>query len=171
MARSAPVSPPLYVVDTSYLWELVNCGKDTKSSASKKVRVLFKRAQVAHARLYVPLPCLFELANHISMVKHEARRKELADWLFKSVAESLRESVPWIITPTGDPKEILPGLLQSFRGQGGRKWFGMVDLFAASEADRLKKDYHDRKAKVHIWTNDRALKGQEPDREANPFHW
>ena len=165
------MTPPLYVVDTSYLWELVKCGRETESPASKKVRALFKRELAAHARLYVPLPCLFELGNHISMVKHAARRKDLADWLFNRVAESLVESVPWIITPTGDPKAILPELLQAFRGQGGKKWFGMVDLFAASAASRLKKDYSDRKAKVHIWTNDRALKGQEPDHEANPFHW
>ena len=105
------------------------------------------------------------------MVKHEARRKELADWFFKSVAGSLEEGVPWIITPTGDPKAILPELLHAFRSQGLKKWFGMVDLFAASEAARLKKDRSDRKARVHIWTNDRALKGQEPDCEPKPFFW
>lgn len=171
MARSAPVSPPLYVVDTSYLWELLNCGRDKKSPASKEVYARFQQAQRAHARLYVPLPCLFELANHISKVKHGTRRKKLAEWLFATVTESLEASVPWIITPADNPKMILPKLIQAFRAQRGKTWFGLVDVFAGSEAHRLKADYSDRKAKVHIWTNDRALKGQEPDHEPNPFHW
>jgi hypothetical protein len=159
------------VVDTSYLWELVNSGKETNSPACQKVRGLFKKAQAAHARLYVPMPCIFELANHVAKVKHDARRKKLADWLFDSVVESLDERVPWIITPAGDPKTILSELLQTFRNQVVKKGIGLVDLFAASEAKRLKKEHSDRNANVHIWTNERALKAMEPDPERNPFLW
>ena len=165
------MSVVFYVFDTSYLIELANCGRDADAKASPRVRKLFKQALAAGARFVVPLPCLFELGDHIADVGHTARRQELADWLAKTVAASLETERPWIITPTGDPKAILPELLQIFRGQGAKKQIGLVDLFAASEARRLKTDYRDRKAKVHIWTNDRALKGHEPDHEPNPFHW
>jgi hypothetical protein len=165
------VSVVIYVCDTSYLIELVNCGRDADAKASPRVRELFAEAARAGARFVVPLPCLFELGDHIADVGHAARRQELADLLTNTVATSLETERPWIITPTAHPKAILPELLQIFRGQGVKKQIGLVDLFAASEAHRLKTDYSDRKAKVHIWTNDRALKGQEPDQEANPFHW
>lgn len=165
------MSVVFYVFDTSYLIELANCGRDADAKASPRVREMFKQASTAGARFVVPLPCLFELGDHIADVGHAARRQELADWLAKTVEDSLATERPWIITPTGDPKTILPELLDIFRGQGVKKQIGLVDLFAASEANRLKNDYSDRKAKVHIWTNDRALKGQEPDQEAHPFHW
>ena len=160
-----------YVFDTSYLIELADCGRDADAKASPKIRKMVKQALATGARFVVPLPCLFELGDHIADVGHATRRQELADWLAKTVAASLETERPWIITPTGDPKTVLPELLQIFRGQGVKKQIGLVDLFAASEADRLKTDYSDRKAKVHIWTNDRALKGREPDQEPNPFHW
>ena len=165
------MSVVFYVFDTSYLIELANCGRDADAKASPHVRKLAKQAAAAGARFVVPLPCLFELGDHIADVKHAERRQQLADWLANTVEESLATERPWIITPTGNPKDILPELLQIFRGQGVKKQIGLVDLFAASEAHRLKTDYRDRKAKVHIWTNDRALKGQEPDHEPNPFHW
>jgi len=165
------VSVVFYVVDTSYLIELVNCGRHADAKASPQVRKLFAQANRAGARFVVPLPCLFELGDHIADVRHADRRQQLADSLAKTVAASLETERPWIITPTGDPKTILPELLQIFRGQGVKKQIGLVDLFAVSEANRLKADHRERKAKVHIWTNDRALKGREPDQEANPFHW
>ena len=160
-----------YVFDTSYLIELANCGRDSDPKAHKRVRKMFAKAEAAKARFVVPLPCLFELGDHIADVDHEKRRHELADWLLKTVTASLERSRPFIITPTGTPGEVLPALLLRFQGKTVQKQIGLVDTFTAVEAERLKQKYGDDHARVHIWTNDRALKGLEPDREANPFHW
>jgi hypothetical protein len=46
-----------------------------------------------------------------------------------------------------------------------------VDTFTADEARRLKKEYQKMKATVHVWTNDRALKSLEPDKETGAYFW
>lgn len=165
------MSTALYVVETSYLLEIAGCGRDSHPVARKEVITRFRIASKAGARFFVPLPCLFELGDHIAGVQHNADRLKLAQWLRATVATCLAKSEPWIITPTQSPEAILPQLLDRFVPLASKQKIGLVDAFAAEEAARLKQAYASRKGRVHIWTNDGPLKRLEPDPEPNPYLW
>lgn len=161
----------IYVVDTSYLLELANCDGRCQPSAVKEVQKRFAIESNRGARFFVPLPCIFELGNHIAGVKNPSRRKHLVDWLVKTVKGSLEKKTPWFITPTKEPETILPTLMDTFSPLAAKRSVGLVDTFTMSEASRLKDSHKAFKSKVHIWTNDRALKDEEPDKEPNPYLW
>ena len=69
------------------------------------------------------------------------------------------------------PEEILPNLLARFVPLAAKHGIGLVDAFTLDEANRLKLSLRSHKARIHIWTNDRALKRHEPDKEAHPYLW
>jgi hypothetical protein len=165
------MKPKFYVIDTSYLLEVAACGRDSQPHTSKAVRERLQATRAAGGRFYVPLPCLFELGDHIADVVNGTRRKELAEWLVSTVEQCLREQTPWHITPTASPNDVLPPLLAKFAEYSVKNNAGLVDTFAAMEAQRLKSDFADLKAVVHIWTNDRSLKALEPDTESDPLLW
>lgn len=165
------MSVTIYVIDTSYLLELFGCPHVSNASASTKVRALFKSANASGARFFVPLPCLFELGNHIADVKKDDLRSQLVNRLVEAVEGSLSENKPWTITPTGPPDSVLPSLMQKYAPMAGQKKIGLVDSFTLMEALRLKESLKSYKARVHIWTNDRMLKSCEPDPEDNPYFW
>ena len=164
------MSVNIYLIDTSYLIELVGCGRDSTPEAHKRVRELFDTVGKGGGRFFVPLPCLFELGDHIADVRHDHTRTQLAKWLQQTVGTSLAKRTPWEITPTGDPGVILPALL-GVQELSVRKRMGMVDSFIVHEAERLKVRLKSFKTRVHIWTNDHALKACEPDRDPNPYLW
>ncbi len=165
------MSIAVYVIDTSYLVELFGCGRHSNEKASVSVRERFKAANKAGGRFFVPLPCLFELGDHIADVGHDELRQKLADNLLKTVQSSLNTTKPWTITPTGSPEDILPTLLERFVPLATKEKMGLVDTFTLNEALRLKQSLEAYKARIHIWTNDRSLKRKEPDSEANPYLW
>ena len=165
------MSIAVYVLDTSYLIELFACGRHSNPVASTAVRRLFKDANSRGGRFFVPLPCLFELGDHIADVGHDELRAKLARGLVETVKGCLRQNKPWTITPTGLPEDILPDLVDRFSSLASKQRIGLVDTFTASEATRLKNKFQNLKARVHIWTNDRTLKGMEPDKESNPYFW
>jgi hypothetical protein len=165
------MSIAVYVIDTSYLVELFGCGRFSNKTASETVRELFKAANKAGGRFFVPLPCLFELGDHIADVKHDELRLKLANNLLDTVRISLLKKEPWIITPTKPPEEILPSLLERFVPLAAKQGIGLVDTFTLNEAHRLKQKLKEIKARIHIWTNDRELKRHEPDAESKPYLW
>lgn len=165
------MSATVYVLDTSYLLELFGCGRDSNKQASNEVRKRFRAANRAGGRFFVPLPCLFELGDHIADVGHDELRGQLVDKLVSTVKSSLADKKPWTITPTGAPDDVMPKLLERFVPAATKQRIGMVDVFTWDESVRLKTKFADYKARVHIWTNDRNLKGKEPDVEPNPFLW
>jgi predicted nucleic acid-binding protein len=165
------MSTRIFVVDTSYLIELIGCGRDANPRASKEIKARFTKAARARSRFFMPLPVLFELGDHIADVRHEKKRLELTQWLVKSVKASLEKQNPFIITPADNPAEILPSLLARFEKDCPKMGIGLVDCFTAMEARRLKCKKMGNHLKIHIWTNDRALKSQEPDKEVSPYLW
>jgi hypothetical protein len=171
MGQRFAMSIAVYVIDTSYLVELFGCGRFSNKTASGLVRKRFAAAINAGGRFFVPLPCLFELGNHIADVPNGALRQQLADYLLNTVRESLKTSKPWTITPTGPPEEILPSLLARFVPLAAKQGIGLVDTFTLDEALRLKQKFEKYKARTHIWTNDRVLKRHEPDPELKPYLW
>ena len=165
------MSATIYVLDTSYLIEVAGGGRDSHPVASAEVRRRLRIASSKGGRFFVPLPCLFELGDHIADVKHEQRRSELVSWLCSTVTKCLQDARPWTITPTQRPQEVLPSLMSRFRELANRESVGLVDAFTEAEAKRLKADFAGLKCRVHIWTNDEPLKRLEPDKEVNPYLW
>jgi hypothetical protein len=165
------VSVVLYVLDTSYLIEIAGCGRDSHPTVSETVRARFRKALRQGGRFFVPLPCLFELGDHIADVKHDKERAKLAHWLHATVLSCLANSEPWLITPTQKPEEVLPPLMECFVPLATKQCIGLVDSFTAEEAMRLKARFRDIKGVVHIWTNDWPLKNLEPDREDDSYLW
>lgn len=159
------------VVDTSYLIEIAGVDGKSIPHVRKKVVEIFKNAQRSGHRFFVPLPCLFELGNHIGTVKHGDRRRQLADWLLKTVESAIHGDGLFKITPTGAPQDILDELIKTFDSFVSTQRIGLVDTFVIIEARRLKRDLKAYKALVHIWTRDLILKKNEPDKEHSAYLW
>ena len=83
------MSIAVYVIDTSYLVELFHCEGFCDETASRMVHKRFEAATRKGGRFYVPLPCLFELGDHIADVKREDSRRKLANKLLETVRISL----------------------------------------------------------------------------------
>lgn len=160
--------PAVYVIDTSYLLELFRVPKCSEDAAVAEVRKRHKEAIENDSRLYVPIPCIFELGNHVAGISDGHFRKELAYRISETIDSSVAWRNPWNITPSTGTGE-LPRLWESFSGECVVQGVGLTDTFAIQEARRLKEKYRRYKSKVHIWTRDRALKAWEPDAEENPF--
>ncbi len=172
MAGNPLTLKKIYVVDTSYLLELFKVDGNYSNTAAAEIKKRFEKAVKAGDLIFVPLPCIYELGNHIADVRDGARRKKLAD---KISDECINKKVPWTITPaTGT--ESLSELWDKF----AKKYInytksnksgsiGLVDAATIYEAQRLKEEYKKRISKVHIWTKDGTLKPHEPDAEPNPF--
>lgn len=166
------------VVDTSYLLELFKVPGSFTAQANIAIRARFDAAFGASARLYVPVPVIFELANHIADVADGAARRRLSMELAQTIKSCHDTSIPWLIVPTsGD--EILEdlsnvlALCDSFSTEFAMQKCGLTDTSVAVVARELKRRALQYPANsqpvVHIWTRDHALKAHEPDKEPFPF--
>jgi hypothetical protein len=167
MAKVSSVTTTAFVIDTSYLLELYEVPKHF--DPEKKVLVRKKLAQATKAKscLYVPLPVVFEVANKIGLIADAAHRDDLADRFVDAVLASFQPTGPFTITPAIEQAPI-ESLLRVFKETYVMKGLGLTDTSVVGEANRLKERYGSM-SKVHIWRLDRALKGQEPDKEPDPF--
>jgi hypothetical protein len=157
-----------YIVDTSYLLELFNVPGCSNPHSNTEVKKKFEDAIKSKSRLYVPLPCVFEIADHIANVKIGRKRSELAKKLFSTILSSLKESIPWILIPSPEPTTIA-NLFRSYAKNYVIQGIGLTDTTVISEASRLKKKYRSLGCSVHIWTKDINMKAFEPDKEDYPF--
>lgn len=167
-----------FVLDTSYLLELFAVDGYSGSESVKEVRARVAKSIEAGSEMFVPMPVLFELANHIADVKHADHRKKLVEHMHRAVTSSIKEGAPWIITPPGNSDslqelmEVLHGITSRFATEFAQQKLGLTDTAVIMEAERLKKSYPSSRLKnylVHIWTRHAALKAYEPDVEPNPF--
>jgi predicted nucleic acid-binding protein len=165
MAESAPVTTPVLVIDTSYFLELFQVPGHSSPKRSKEIKARFERANQLGGRLYVPLPVVFELANHIAHVRTGADRKRLANFLVGSVEASIRDESPWILVPAKDALNELRELCASFKATDASQSVGLTDACIIEEARRLRRKYPVKTYRVHIWTTDDSLKAHEPDVE------
>jgi hypothetical protein len=161
------------IVDTSYLLELLKVPDRFELAFSELVKQRFHEAINAGHRLYVPFPVVFELANHIALVRDGGARKRLADWLAKTVRSCIESATPWIITPASedilyDLSELLR-LCDVYAQELAVQGIGLSDTALVEEARRLKAKYNQPTDRVHIWTKDRRLKTHEPDAEPEPL--
>lgn len=165
MAESV-VSPRIYVSDTSYLLELFGVPDYSEPSAIAEIKRRFSEAVSAGHEIYVPLPCLFELGNHIMDIRDGRLRREKTISLCESLQMSQDRGRPWTLSPGPSVERILP-LFQDFAKNWVNSNLSLVDFFTVHEAMHQKQ--RRRQYQVHIWTRDQALKAREPDAESNPF--
>ena len=162
-------SSQVYVIDTSYLLELFAVPSHSTKEATDEIRSRFAAAAKSGARLYVPVPSIYELANHISHVSDGNVRRSLAKVVQKYVLSSLDDGTPWIIIPS-QQLDTFKKLIVSFVDNHVIQRIGLSDSTLIDEAHRLKRDrYGGRGWRVHIWTKDEALKAWEPDSEPRAY--
>jgi len=77
------------VIDTGYLLELFRVPKRFNESDAKEVKRRFSDAKTQLHNLYIPVPVLFELANHIVHVDNGYERLELANKFSKTVQQGI----------------------------------------------------------------------------------
>lgn len=156
----------IFVIDTSYLLELFAVPGFSAPSSVQEVRKRYALAIEKGSLLFVPLPCIFELANHVTDVRDGNKRRQLAQNLFETIESSVQKTIPWQITPSTGI-ESLPELFRNFAENYVSQGIGLTDTSTVHEALRLKTRHP--QYNVHIWTKDHALKAREPDAEKIPF--
>lgn len=160
---------PVYVIDTSYLLELYAVPRCSTQKAIDEIRRRFDDAVRQNARLYVTVPSLYELANHIADVSNGNARRLLAKELRDDILSSLEEGVPWTIIPSQE-LSALKKLIASFVDNHVLACIGLSDSTLIDEAARLKHTTYHRSAwRVHVWTKDKKLKAREPDNEPHAY--
>ena len=162
------MSIAVFIIDTSYLLEMFRVPGLSNTNDVLKIRKRYEEAENNKCRFIVPVPCIFELGNHISRIKDGNKRKELAKSVYDSVKSSIEQNNPWNITPSIGLKE-LPQFFKVFEEKYVSQKISLTDSIVIQEAIRLKKKYKKYDYPVHIWTKDNDLKAYEPDREENPF--
>ena len=158
----------VFFIDTSYLLELFRVPGCFDEAAVKEIRKRYTKAIKDKSRFFVPLPCIFELGNHIADVTKESSRNQLKEKLSQTVRSCIENKTPWIITPS-IKIESLPDLWEMFSKPEMQKGLSLTDTSIIREAHNYKKKRSSFGYKVHIWTRDRELKAREPDSERNPF--
>ena len=157
----------IYVIDTSYLDELFSIHNHSTATGTKEVRKRYKRAIDLGDSLFVPLPCIFEVGNHIAQIQQGGLRAGQLGAVAAAVRTSFERGVPFVVTPADLP-DIIDDVFHAFTDELAVQGIGMTDAFIIREALRLKA-LRGNTTDVHIWTRDVALKAREPDAEADPF--
>ncbi len=167
MAGNAKVIVTTYVIDTSYLDELFAIPNYCTGDGSIEVRKRYRKAIEDAASLFVPLPCIFEIGNHIASILQGGLRTQAATKVGEAVRSAFASGVPFTITPADLPVTI-DEVFRAFTEELVVQGVGMTDAFVIREALRIRAAT-DNSFEVHIWTRDTALKAREPDNEADPF--
>lgn len=164
--------PRVIVLDTSYLDEIYRVPSMSEPTAFAEIRERLTTEADRGSRLYVPVPTVFELANHVT--QSGRGRVALARRLAADLRSSLEKQTPWIVVPAKDDDILgstsrLLDALQEFEEVFVAQSVGLTDVSVVHEARRLKTKYRSRAWAVHIWTRDAQLKAHEPDPEPDPF--
>lgn len=160
------------VVDTSYLVELFEVPGHFNESFAKEIKTRFKNATTQGNKLYIPIPVLFELANHIAHVADGNKRRELVTRFSETVMRGIDPEITFIniisctaFAVASELSDNLEKFVQDFAEQFSQQGLGFTDSAIVLEAKSLKTKHN----QVHIWTTDEPLKPYEPDTESNPF--
>lgn len=159
----------VYVIDTSYLLELFAVPGDSTEKDIDEIRSRIAAAAKSGARLYVTVPTIYELANHIADVSDGNKRRSLAERVKDTILTSLDDGVPWTIIPS-QQLDTFKNLIVSFVDNHVIQGIGLSDSTLIDEARRLKDTtYRGPGWRVHIWTKHRKLKAYEPDKELDAY--
>ena len=159
----------VYVIDTSYLLEIFAVPGHSTKEAREKIKIRIAAAAQSGARLYVTVPSIYELANHISHVSDGNVRRSLAEQVRDTVLSILDLGTPWTIIPS-QQLTTFKNLIVSFVDDHVIQRIGLSDSTLIDEAHRLKSNRYQRRGwRVHIWTKDKTLKAREPDNEPRAY--
>ena len=159
----------VYVIDTSYLLEIFAVSGHSTKEARDEIKIRIAAAAQSGARLYVTVPSIYELANHISHVSNGNIRRSLAEQVRDTVLSSLDLGTPWTIIPS-QQLTTFKNLIVSFVKDHVIQGIGLSDSTLIDEAHRLKRNRYQRRSwRVHIWTKDKTLKAREPDNEPRAY--
>ncbi|NOQ34427.1 MAG: hypothetical protein GQ569_00845 [Methylococcaceae bacterium] len=171
------------VVDTSYWLEFFQVPSRWSEVNFKEIRNKFQSAIKNKHRLYIPIPVLFELANHIAHVENGYKREQLTHKFSETVKRGIDIKEPIInIIPcsafsvANELNQNLEYFVNRFESEFAQQGLGFTDSAIILEAENIKNDRN----YVHIWTLDSRdsknlknrglnLKAREPDPEPNPF--
>jgi len=164
------------VVDTGYLLELFRVPLLHTAEGHQRVVEKFEELIAAGGRIYVPVPVIFEFANHVAQVADGNARQALANNLRASVTTSIEKQSPWIIIPSMGERILLDladtlALCNAFAVEFAVQAISLTDTSVISVARHITAAANQRvpPAPVHIWTRDAQLKAHEPSAEANAF--
>jgi hypothetical protein len=165
------------VIDTSYLLELFRVPGDYDEDAHTNIKKRFEDAFDLGWHLYVPIPVVFELGNHIADVSDGGSRRRLAGQLARTIRASSETGAPWILFPQQDQAVLLGitealDVIDNYEEAYAQQGIGLTDVHNILIAQQLKERtnrYPEPRPVVHIWTRDNALKAYEPDAEQNAF--
>jgi len=150
----------LIVVDTGYWVELFKIPRHYSEAKHLAIKKKFAWAISQKATLYFPLPCVYELANHIAHVRDGTARKNLAEQLYQTVTNN-----PSILVTPACAVDELSKFIESFKKEYVTEGIGLADAAVIDAAWHLKNPNN----QVHIWTLETAIKAREPDTEPAPF--
>lgn len=143
------------ILDTSWLLELYQVPGDSKRQRYEGV--LDQAAIAAQGRMYVTVPVLFEVANHIVHVRNGHRRRELIKRFREDVSSSLRDEAPWTVVHALQHNVLLRtqdliALADRFAEESAAG-YSLADITVIDLAQRLQK----RQLQVRILAFDKQL--------------
>jgi len=160
------------VVDTSYWVELFKVPGHYKQEYFLVIKERFAIARQNKYRLYLPIPVLFELANHIAHVDSGDERRRLSTLFSKTVKRGIvgedttLNIIPCMAFPVASELDKnLNYFVERFESEFSLQSLGFTDSSIILEAESLKTEIN----RVHIWTLDQPLKSREPDTESDAF--
>jgi len=149
----------LIVVDTSYWVELFKIPQHYSETNHFAIKKKFAWAIEQKATLYFPLPCVYELANHIAHVRDGNARRNLAEQLYQTVTNN-----PSILVTPACAVDELSKFIESFKNEYVTEGIGLADAAVIDAAKHLKNQNN----QVYIWTLEATIKAREPDKEPTP---
>lgn len=160
------------VVDTGYLLELFKVPRRFNESDAKEIKRRFEMAKAQGNKLYIPIPVLFELANHIAHVEEGHHRCELVAKFSATVQQGISPGITYLniisceaFAVASELSNNLEKFVQQFAEHFIQQGLGFTDSAVVLEAQSLKTKHN----RVYIWTTDEPLKPYEPDTEPDPF--
>ncbi len=162
------MNPPVYLIDTSYLLELFAVPGCSTEAAVAEVRRRVKDGARNGARLYVTVPCIFELASHISDVADGNLRVFGRNHGRHRSVQSRRRNAMDRLAFSG--VSLAQGGCSRLYRHSRPRGIDLTDGTLIDEARRLRQGrYRGPEWRVHIWTKDTKLKAREPDTEPDAF--
>ena len=145
------------VLDTSWLLELYKVPGHYSESRTAEVLAETNSVVENGCMLWVTVPALFEVANHISRVGDASVRRRLVKRLHKDLKDSDAKEVPWTIH-TVDKGIVfrsadIVSLADRFQQMSGPK-YSFADLSIIDLVENLRK----RERKVKVFAFDKQLR-------------
>lgn len=143
------------ILDTSWLLELYQVPGDSKPQRHEPF--LRQAKEAAQGRMYITVPVLFEVANHIVHVRNGHYRRRLIVRLQKDLSASLRDEVPWVVVGALQhdilmKEQDLIRLVDRLVVESGHG-YSLADISIIDLARRLQQ----RQVKVRILAFDKQL--------------